>query len=59
MNGEEVKMDERKLTSIRDWPVPNSIRDIQSFKRFCNFYRRFIYRFSEVAKPLTDYVRKE
>ncbi|KAK3537154.1 hypothetical protein QTP70_002657 [Hemibagrus guttatus] len=37
-----VRMDERKVAAVRNWPVPTSVMDLQRFLGFANFYRRFI-----------------
>lgn len=52
-----VSMDTSRVLTIKEWPVPQSFRDIQVFVGFCNFYRRFIYRFSAVVAPLTDLLK--
>ena len=49
-----VRMDDAKVKTITDWPVPQNFRDIQVFIGFANFYRRFILRFSKVVRPITD-----
>jgi hypothetical protein len=33
---------------------PKSLRDVQSFLGFANFYRRFIKNFSKICRPLTE-----
>jgi hypothetical protein len=48
-----IKMDPKKLSTITDWPEPRSVRDIQSFLGFANFYRRFIHCYSSIVHPLT------
>ena len=48
----EVRMDERKVAAVREWPVPETLRQLQRFLGFCNYYRRFIEGFSKIAKPL-------
>lgn len=40
------------MRNIRDWQVPKSVKDIQWFRGFCNFYRRFIKDFGKICKPL-------
>lgn len=35
-----VKMDPAKIEGITDWPTPKSVKDIQVFLGFANFYRR-------------------
>jgi hypothetical protein len=47
-------MAQDKVQCIRDWECPRSLRDVQSFIGFANFYRRFIEGFSKIAKPLSD-----
>jgi hypothetical protein len=47
-------MAQDKVQCIRDWEYPRSLRDVQSFIGFANFYRWFIEGFSKIAKPLSD-----
>jgi hypothetical protein len=54
----EISMDPSKLSGISDWPSPKTVKQVRSFLGFCNFYRRFIYRFSHMAKPLTELTKK-
>lgn len=49
-----VAMDESRVDTIRDWPVPKSFHDVQVFLGSANFYRRFINRYSALAAPLTS-----
>ena len=53
-----LAMDPAKIASVRDWPTPTSVKEIQSFLGFCNFYRRFISDFGTLARPLTQLTRK-
>ena len=48
-----LQMDKDKVQVIRDWPTPRWVKNIQSFFRFVNFYRRFIKGYSELSAPLT------
>jgi hypothetical protein len=50
-------MEASRVAAIRDWPAPKSIREVQVFLGFANFYRRFIYGYSRVAKGLSDLLR--
>ncbi|KAJ1572911.1 hypothetical protein NDA12_000071 [Ustilago hordei] len=47
----------RKVRTVKEWPMPESIHDIQRFLGFANFYRRFIAHFARIAKPLTALVK--
>ncbi|KAK3518695.1 hypothetical protein QTP70_008578 [Hemibagrus guttatus] len=37
-----VEMDMGKVRSVTDWSAPNTVRELQRFLGFANFYRRFI-----------------
>ncbi|KAJ1042901.1 hypothetical protein NDA10_006191 [Ustilago hordei] len=50
-------MDPEKVRTVKEWPMPESIHDIQRFLGFANFYRRFIAHFARIAKPLTALVK--
>ena len=54
-----VRMDPEKVTAILEWKTPASVKEVQSFLGFANFYRRFIERFSEKVKCLTELTRGE
>ena len=53
-----VRMDPEKIACIQEWPTPKTVKDIQGFLGFANFYRRFIANFSGLASPLTALTRK-
>ena len=42
----------RKLEAVRDWERPKTVTQVRSFTAFCNYYRKFVKNFAEVAKPL-------
>ncbi|KAK3545273.1 hypothetical protein QTP70_002933, partial [Hemibagrus guttatus] len=52
-----VEMDAVKVRSVTEWPAPTTIRELQRFLGFANFYRRFIRNYSTVAGPLTSLLR--
>ena len=49
-----VTMSTRKVDSIRKWKAPRSVKEVQIFLGFANFYRRFIENFSKICKPITE-----
>ncbi|QRV99185.1 Transposon Tf2-1 polyprotein [Ceratobasidium sp. AG-Ba] len=53
-----ISMHPSKLDTIRSWPVPLSVKDVQSFLGFTNFYRRFIARYASISNPLHLLTRK-
>ncbi len=53
-----VAMDEQKVQAVVNWPQPTTLKELQRFLGFANFYRRFIRNFSTVAGPMTSMVKK-
>jgi hypothetical protein len=49
-----IEVDPEKVSVVRDWKPPQTVRGIQSFLGFCNFYRRFIRDYGVIAKPLVQ-----
>jgi len=47
-------MNGNKVESIKSWKAPFSVKDIQIFIGFANFYRRFIKNFSGICTPITN-----
>ena len=47
----EIKMD-KKLEAIKEWKPSTSVKGLQSFTGFTNFYRKFIPDFSNIVAPL-------
>ena len=41
-----------------DWQTPQSVRDVQCFLGFANFYRKFIKDYSKMVLPLTQLTQK-
>ncbi|KAK3566097.1 hypothetical protein QTP86_025692, partial [Hemibagrus guttatus] len=54
-----IQMDEGKITTIRNWPAPTTVKELQRFLGFANFYRRFIQNYSSIANSLTSLLRNK
>ena len=52
-----VSVDTQKTERIKSWPIPQTVKDVRSFLGLCNFYRRFVPKYSEKAAPLTALTR--
>ena len=46
-----------KLQTLRDWPVPRTVRQVRRFLGFCQFYAKFVPRFAHLAAPLQSLIR--
>ena len=49
-----VTMSDRKVKIVQNWAHPRSVKELQSFTGFANFYRRFMKDFSKLLKPITE-----
>ena len=47
-----IETNPKKIVAIINWPQPKNITQIRSFLGFCNYYRKFIKGYVQVAKPL-------
>ena len=51
-------MDPAKTDAIKEWRLPASLKDMQSFIAFANFYQHFIKDFAKLTSPLTTLTKK-
>ncbi len=49
-------MDPERVTTLAEWPEPEGYRDIQIFLGFANFYRRFVWGYSDLIRPLQEHM---
>jgi len=55
---EGVGTDPEKVAAIRSWPTPQNLRQSRAFIGLCQYYRRFVPNFSEIAAPLHALTKK-
>ena len=55
---EGIGMDPSKVSAVLDWPTPKSVKEVQSYLGFANFYKNFINNYSALTTPLTSLTRK-
>ncbi|KAK7912833.1 hypothetical protein WMY93_013044 [Mugilogobius chulae] len=49
-----VETDPEKISALKSWPVPRTLKELKSFLGFAGYYRRFINSYAAIAKPLND-----
>jgi len=54
----QIKMDPAKLEEIRDWLTPTTVKQVQSFLGFGNFYKKFIRHYADIMWPLNNLTKK-
>ena len=53
-----IKPDPRKVETIKKWPVPQNVTELQSFLGSVNYLSRFIPGLGQLHKPLQALVKK-
>jgi len=56
---EGIKMEEKKVKGVLDWPTPKYVKDIQKVLGLVNYYCQFIQDFVSIARLLHNMVRKD
>ena len=54
-----VKVDPDKTSAVSTFPVPKTQQEVRSFLGMCNYYRKFVKSYSNIASPLTNLLRKD
>ena len=57
ISGEGIKPLPEKLESIKEMPPPTTPKEVKQFLGLIGYYRKFIPRFANVARPLTNLTR--
>lgn len=55
---DSLQMDPAKISAVLEWEAPKTVKGVQSFMGFANFYRRFIKDYSRIAAPINALTRK-
>ena len=54
LNSDGIGMDSNSISTIEDWPTPESVWDVQVLRGFANFYWRFIRKYAKVTAPISN-----
>ena len=45
-------MTDEQVKVVKDWAVPTTTKEVESFLGFANYHREFVPKFAEIASPL-------
>jgi hypothetical protein len=57
-SGQDISVDHSKVKAVQAFPVPSSVKEVQSFLGLFSYYRRFVKNFAALARVLTELTEK-
>ncbi|WVZ76183.1 hypothetical protein U9M48_024176 [Paspalum notatum var. saurae] len=54
-----IAVDPSKVSTVMNWKVPETPKEVRGFLGLAGYYRRFIENFSRIAKPMTSLLEKD
>ncbi|XP_057691272.1 uncharacterized protein LOC130915330 [Corythoichthys intestinalis] len=59
VSGGGVRPNPALIKDVQQWNPPNNVKELQVFLGLCNYYRKFVPNFAELASPLHNLLKKE
>lgn len=54
-----ISTDPTKITTVRNWPLPQSLKQHRGFLGLAGYYQRFVKGFGAIARPLTNMLKRD
>lgn len=58
ISGEGIKPGAEKILAVTDFPTPKNVHEVRQFLGLSSYFRKFIYNFATIAKPLSNLTKK-
>ena len=59
ISGQAVSADPKKLSAMKEWPFPTTVKALHGFLGLTGYYRKFIHQYSQIVAPLTALLKKK
>ncbi|XP_070013730.1 uncharacterized mitochondrial protein AtMg00860-like [Nicotiana sylvestris] len=59
ISSERAPIDPKKITAVKQWPIPTTIKQLRVFLGFVRYYRKFIKGYGRISGPLNKLLRKD
>ncbi len=53
-----IQMNQKKVEAVMNWEEPTSVKQMQSFLGFCNYYRKFVKKFWNNCRSIDNFNKK-
>jgi hypothetical protein len=57
LRADDILTQDSKISDIKNWSPLTDIRSVCVFVSLCSYYRKYIWRFAEIATPLTNLLK--
>ena len=54
-----IETDPKKIEAIVKWPGPRTVHEVRKFLGFTNYYRKFVYKYAQIARPMNKLISGE
>lgn len=54
-----VSPSEAKLAAVQQFPMPKTVKALQSFLGLTGYFRRFVHSYAQIARPLSDLLKQD
>ena len=51
-----IETNPKKIEAIVNWPGPRTVHEVRKSLGFTNYYRKFVYKYSQIARPLNKLI---
>lgn len=59
ISGKGVEVDPEKTSAVANYPNPKTVKQLRGFLGLCNYYRRFVKDYAQIAAPLNHLTKKD
>ena len=56
--GDSLSMSDKDVKVVKEWPVPKTSKQVNSFMGLASYHRQFVPNFAAIARPLYALIRK-
>ena len=50
---EEIRIDDKQIEAIKNWPLPTNVTELRAFLGLANYLRKFMPDYASISSPLT------